>query len=138
MKPPTIISIRPADENHQVVSVEGGGARYMRKPCPECPWRRAAPIGAFPAEAYRISAKTAYDMSLHKFSCHMAGAEKPATCAGFLLRGADHNLSVRLARCSGSLKPDDVTTEVDLYDSYRDMAEANGVASDDPALARCR
>lgn len=55
-----------------------------------------------------------------------------------LLRGADHNLSVRLAMAKGRIEPTDVTTDVDLYDSYREMAEANGVSPDDPALALCR
>lgn len=135
---PTVIAVTPADENHQVVTLEAAGHSFRRKPCPDCPWRRDAPIGAFPAEAYRISANTAYDMSTHEFSCHMSGTEKPATCAGFLLRGADHNLSVRLAMAKGRIEPTDVTTDVDLYDSYREMAEANGVSPDDPALALCR
>lgn len=115
----------------------GGSNLYRREPCPECPWRKDAPIGAFPAEAFRVSAKTAYDMTVHTFSCHMSGSEKPATCAGFLLSGADHNLAVRLARSTGSIS-DDVKSDVPLYGSYREMAEANGVDPEDPILAPCR
>lgn len=129
---------RLADENHAVVTVKGGARTYRRQPCQECPWRRDAPIGAFPAEAYRLSAETAYDLSTHQFACHMSGAERPATCAGFLLRGATHNLGTRLALSRGAINPEEVTSDVELFDSYREMAEANGVDPDDPVLRRCR
>jgi hypothetical protein len=41
-----------------------------------------------------------------KPSCHESGHEKPAICAGFLLRGAVHNLSVRLKFAVGQLRQD--------------------------------
>ena len=94
--------------------------------------------GTFPAEAFRHSAETAYDMSQHSFACHESGAEKPATCAGFLLHGADHNLAVRLRRMRGQIKNDISDGGHDLHHSYRDMAEANGVSPDDPSLTKCR
>ena len=137
----TITNIRPAGSNergeqHQVVTVTGGGARHRRQPCSDCPWRLDA-VGEFPAEAFRHSASTAYDMSQVMFSCHQSGAEKPATCAGFLLRGADHNLGVRLKRMRGEYL-DVVDGGHELHESYRAMATANGVPSDDPLLAPCR
>lgn len=129
-----IENIRPAGENHQVIEVVGGKkGSHRRKPCADCPWRKDA-VGEFPAEAFRHSANTAYDMAQHTFACHQSGAEKPATCAGFLLRGADDNLSVRLRRMQGELL--DVDDDgVELFDGYRDMAVANGVDPDDPVLA---
>lgn len=136
---PTVINVRPAGAEHQVVTVEGGRGSYRREPCSDCPWRKDAAIGEFNAEAYRHSANTAYDMSTHQFSCHQSGIEKPAACAGFLLRGADHNLSVRLAQMNGRIdlrKVKDGGHE--LYESYRAMAEANGVPADDPTLGPCR
>lgn len=132
-----ILRQQRADENHAVVTVKGGNGLYRREPCQECPWRIDSPVGAFPAEAYRISANTAYDMSGHTFACHMSGTAKPAICAGFLLRGADHNLAVRLAYMRGDIAGD-VQSSVPLYDSYRAMAEANGVDPADPALVPCR
>lgn len=129
------IAVHPVGADHQVVTVNGNGT-YRREPCAECPWRRDAPRGEFPAEAYRHSANTAYDMSTHVFSCHMSGPGKPATCAGFLMRGAEHNLSVRMKRGMSDLL--DVSSSVPLYDDYREMAEANGVDPNDPALAGCR
>jgi len=132
-----ISNIRIADDQHRVVTVKGGRGSYRKKPCPDCPWRKDS-IGVFPAEAFRISAHTAYDMSDHTFGCHDSGTEKPATCAGFLLRGANHNLSVRMGYFNGRFKDDVTDGGHDLHDSYRAMAEANGVDSEDPVLDPCR
>lgn len=135
-----IIKAAPADDNHQVVTVVTRGAEtlaHRKKPCKDCPWRKDA-VGEFPPEAFRISAKTAYDMSLETFACHSSGSKRPATCAGFLLRGADHNLSVRLAYVTGRLTEDFDADGNELFDNYREMAIANGVAPDDPILASCR
>lgn len=138
---PEIRNRRPAGPDHQVVEVHAttrAGA-YRREPCEECPWRRDAPVGAFPAEAYRHSARTAFDASPEKFSCHMSGTDKPQTCAGFLLSNSANNLAVRLAIARGQIDLSKVSArDHTLYRSYREMAVANGVPSDDPAIAACR
>lgn len=135
----TIAAIHQADQNHQVVTVEGTKPTFRRTPCQECPWVTTNPIGAFPAEAYRISANTAEDQATHKFACHMSGTTKPATCAGFLLRNSVNNLGVRMAAILGELDLSQVQPdERPLYASYKAMAVANGVDPDDPALAKCR
>lgn len=134
------VEVRPAGDAHQVVSVRVMGERskcYRRQPCSDCPWRQDA-VGVFPAEAFRHSARTAYDMSEHTFACHQSGAEKPALCAGFLLRGADHNLSVRLARMRGEVGDDVSDGGLALHDDYIEMAVANGVEPDESVLASCR
>lgn len=133
-----ITARHPCDENHEVVTVTGGGFAYRREPCDECPWRKDRPVGTFPAEAYRRSANTAEDAATHMFSCHMAGSGRPQTCAGFLLKNSANHLGVRIAILSGRVDMAKVSSKVELYDSYRDMAVANGVTPDDPALARCR
>lgn len=132
-----ISKVSPAGENHQVLSIEGGRSTYRREPCSDCPWRTDA-TGLFPAEAFRHSAITAYDMSLNQFGCHQSGPQKPATCAGFLLRGADHNMSVRIAKIKGLITDDVHDGGHKLHDSYRAMAIANGVDPDDPEIAPCR
>lgn len=135
---PKITNVRPAGERHQVVSVTGGNHPHMTRPCATCPWRVDA-TGEFPAEAFRHSAETAYDMSMRVFSCHTAGPQKPRVCAGFLLRGADHNLSVRLGAMSGKYNLESVTDGGhQLHDSYRAMAVANGVHPDEDVLRPCR
>lgn len=129
--------MRQADENNVVLSVEGGGNAYRKEPCQECPWRRSND-GSFPAEAFRHSAETAYDLSQRTFGCHMSGPDHPAVCAGFIL-GAQHNMALRLACARGAIDPKKVTDgDADLHPDYRSMAVANGVDPDDPVIAPCR
>ena len=130
------VVVRPAGPHHQVVSTPGRARQHQRQPCPTCPWRRDA-VGLFPAEAFRHSAHTAYDLSTHKFVCHTTGTRRPHVCAGFLLKGAEHNLAVRLGRSNG-LYLNVHDGGVALFESYREMAQANGVAPDDPVLTPCR
>lgn len=133
----TVVKVRQAGENHQVVTVEGDRGTYRRKPCIDCPWRIDA-VGEFPAEAFRHSAGTAYDMARETFACHQSGTRKPSICAGFLLRGATHNMSVRLGFIAGRIKDDVCDGGHELHQNYRAMAEANGADPDDPVLAPCR
>lgn len=135
--PPVVTRVRPADANNQVVTVEGGKGSYRRRPCAKCPWRIDA-TGEFPAEAFRHSASTAHDMAQHTFGCHEAGSKRPATCAGFLLKGGDHNLAVRLGFMTGRFKGDVEDGGHALHENYRAMAIANGVPAEDAALAVCR
>ncbi|MFC6938256.1 DUF6283 family protein [Actinomadura yumaensis] len=116
-----------------VLTVETSGSSHAHQasPCARCPWRRDAPTGAFPAAVFRHSARVTYDLATHTFGCHAASL---LLCAGFLLRGASDNLAIRMARTDFS----DVHSDVELYDDYREMAIANGVAPDDPALVPCR
>lgn len=134
-----ITRARPAGPDHQVVTVTGVGpasGAHQPRPCPACPWR-VETAGAFPAEAFCHSAETAHDMSWHTFACHMAGLDAPKVCAGFLLRGAEHNLAVRLGRMRGQYARVE-TGGAQLHTSYRAMAEANGVDPAHPALVACR
>lgn len=132
-----VVGLRMAGPDHAVVTIKGGNAGYRREPCGGCPWR-VDQVGTFPAEAFRHSANTAYDMAQHAFSCHESGKEKPATCAGFLLRGAAHNLLARMRWGRGDWAEGVSDGGHELFQSYRAMAEANGVPADDPALALCR
>jgi hypothetical protein len=135
----TIIGTHVASEEFGVTSVKSDGRHHHRRePCPECPWRKDVPTGVFPAEAFRFSARTACDMAQSTFGCHMSGTEAAQTCAGFLLRNAEHNLSVRLAKMRGEVDPESLHSSAPLYRSYREMAIANGVDPRDSALADCR
>lgn len=134
---PEVVAVRPAGADHQVLTVAGGSPLYRRRPCSDCPWRKDA-TGSFPAEAFRHSAGTAYDMATHTFACHQSGVQKPAVCAGFLLRGGYHNLTVRLGMIKGHYSDDVSDGGHALHENYRAMAIANGVETDDPALLPCR
>ncbi len=134
-----VTNVRQAGRSHQVITVyDDKPSRYRRTPCSTCPWRVDA-VGEFPAEAFRHSADTAYDMSGHEFGCHQSGRRKPATCAGYLLRGARHNIATRVKLMRGRIDFDSLSAGgLELFDNYRAMAEANGVETDDPLLAQCR
>jgi len=130
-----------SDEYGVVPVLSRGGSVHAarRQPCEQCPWRQDVPTHRFPAEAFRVSAPTAYDMSESTFGCHMSPADAPATCAGFLLRHGVNNLGVRMAQISGRLDVSRVKDNgVELYRSYREMAIANGVDPDDPVLVPVR
>lgn len=136
-KPVEVHNIRPAGQTAQVVTVTGGAGGYRRTPCGGCPWVQEN-AGDFPAEAFLHSANTAHDMSTHRFACHESGVHNPATCAGFLLRGAEHNLSIRLARMEGVIGDDVRPDGRALFEDYRSMAIAHGVDPHDPAIRGCR
>lgn len=107
------------------------------KPCAECPWRTDVETHRFAVERFEALAASAYDMSFMVFQCHKTRDDRPLVCAGFLLRGAVHNISVRLglARLElGSVEDGGYP----LFDDYRAMAIANGVDADAPCLAGCR
>jgi hypothetical protein len=132
-----VVAARIADEDHAVVCVEGGSGAYRRRPCDECPWR-VDQAGSFPAEAFRLSAPTAYDLSTRVFGCHMSPHRNPLTCAGFLLR-AGHNLAIRFRQATAKVDLDQVSDGGhELFDNYRDMAIANGVDADDLVIGPCR
>ena len=113
-------------------------SRYRHEPCAECPWRRDVPTGHFPPERFLALAHTAYDCSFVQFACHLSAENSPRTCAGFLLRGAEHNLAVRIKKSLSQIDPACLRETTPLYDSYRQMAVANGVDPDDPAMEQCR
>lgn len=113
--------------------------RHPLKPCPECPWRTDVEPGRFDRERFEALAATTYDMAQPIFQCHKTTDEKPAACAGFLLRGAMHNLSIRLGISQGVYDPTKVTDGgYPMFKNYREMAIANGVDPDDPVLRPCR
>lgn len=133
-----IIKTTPADENHNVLTIAKTNTKYMKQPCSDCPWKKSA-VGEFPAEAFRISAHTSYDMNDKTFGCHSSGTEQTKTCAGFLLYGADHNFAVRLGISKGEYDLSRVTDGGhDLFRNYKEMAVANGVDPDDERLALSR
>ena len=111
-----------------------GKMKYCRKPCDECPWRRDVPVGKFPPERFVQLAGTNYDMSAVQFACHKSHEDREFACAGFLLSGAANNLGVRLAR--SDLRK--IESPYPMFDTFREMAVANGVDPDDPALENCR
>jgi hypothetical protein len=107
----------------------------MRRPCAECPWRRDVEPGKFPPARFRALAHTAMEGGLRPlFACHLSPPGAERTCAGFLLVVAWDSNAVRYANIQGHYRPEDVTNDAPLFETYREMAVANGVPEDDPAL----
>lgn len=133
-----IVARFSADEDHDVVTVKGGRSGYRRRPCGGCPWV-VDNTGDFPPKAFERSAPTSYDAAMEAFACHEAGSENVKVCAGFLLRGAEHNIAIRFAMANGRIDPEQLQEgDRELFDSYRDMAVANGVDPESEALGPCR
>ncbi|WP_410675502.1 DUF6283 family protein [Amycolatopsis sp. cmx-4-68] len=130
-----VVAVREGADGWGVVTISSPGGAYQVEPCLRCPWLLDSPVGAFPPEVFRLSAHTTYDQAKRRFGCHASKPDEPKTCAGFLLRGAAHNLTVRMY---GPDITSDVSSDRPLYANYREMAIANGVAPDDPILAPCR
>lgn len=106
---------------------------HCKKTCPECPWLRDVPPGKFTPSRFIALAPTAYDLAMTVFACHQSPEGREFTCAGAALR-LHHNLRLRLARIDRRA----IQATGDLYNDYREMAVANGVPTDHPALERCR
>lgn len=130
-----VVLVRPGADGWGVTTIDAPGYAYQEEPCRRCPWLVDSPVGAFPPEVFRLSAHTTYDQATRKFGCHASKPAEPLTCAGFLLRGAAHNLAVRM---HGPDIATAVSSDRPLYATYREMAIANGVDPDDSVLAPCR
>lgn len=113
---------------------------HRKAPCNECPWRKDAELGKFPAERYEALAETSEQPMIDgmpdvwnqpMFGCHKGtpGAEtKDLACAGWLATEGWNHIGVRIALISGRL-PGDVLQPgpgwPELYGSYEEMADAN-------------
>lgn len=99
----------------------------MKRTCDECPWRRDVPVGKFPPERYQALEATCRPGGLPNiFACHRTPEGAERACAGFLLvHGADNNCC-RLAAMSGKWVPGEQIATGPLYESFDEMARANG------------
>jgi hypothetical protein len=61
-KPVKVTATTLADENHAVLTVEGGGKGYQKKPCPECPCMSAAEHKRLLAEIESLKAAMRADI----------------------------------------------------------------------------
>jgi hypothetical protein len=138
----TIIDTKVCSDEYgvsQVVTSGGSRHAHRRQPCAECPWRKDVPTGVFPAKAFETSAHTAYDGAMETFACHMSGAAKASVCAGFLLRHSENNIGIRLSLFKERIELDTIHDGgLPVYETYREMAVANGVPADDPILRQVR
>ncbi len=124
--------------------------KHRTYPCNECPWKVTAEPGKFPAERYvklRSTCRPDEDgmppmPGSPMFGCHKGepGTDDDLACAGWLAREGHNHIGVRLAIMNGDLPMEALEqndTWPDLYDTYEDMAAANGAnLPRDPWLTR--
>lgn len=109
---------------------------HCARPCANCPWRKDAPAVEFPAERYEALRVTAgrpgHEAGLGApiFACHKSVLGRDRACAGWLVvAGLDH-LGIRLAVALGRLPASALQPGADwpdLFSSYDEMAERNGL-----------
>lgn len=104
------------------------------KPCPSCPWRRAASaedIPNFELDLAECLARTCPDyrgmgpdFGAPMFACHQSREGEEFACAGWLSKVGNRHPSVRLAVFDGRLDPAVLKPGADwpdLHDSYQEV-----------------
>lgn len=103
----------------------------LTRQCSECPWRKDVPVGRFPPERY-VALKNTVEQGLNNlFACHKTSDGEPSACVGFLLVDGPNNWTARLAAITGEFDPRKLEAAGPLYDSFQEMALANGVSPED-------
>lgn len=120
-----------------------GELPHCVRPCGNCPWRRDSSAGEFPAERYEALRTTVgypgreAGLGAPIFACHKSEPGSDRACAGWLaVAGADH-LGIRLAVALGRLPASALYPGAewpDLFDSYDEMAERNGLLASGEGL----
>jgi hypothetical protein len=136
--PATVLLQRAGDEEWGVTSLVHPDLAVQPRTCSGekvCPWRRDAPAGQFPTQVFEHSAPgNRFGGPAGWFGCHSSSASRPLLCAGWLLAGADGNDKVLKNIRTGALPRPELPDGLELYGSYAEMAIANGVDPDLPAL----
>lgn len=96
--------------------------------CDECPWRTDVKPGRFPPERFeKLRASVEQGFGKPMFACHKSPEGQEFACVGYLLSDESHqNFAVRMAYASGRIDRDKLKAKGPLYETYADMAEANG------------
>lgn len=98
--------------------------------CTECPWRRDVAVGHFPPERYVSLRRTCEQGFNNVFACHQTAEGHETVCVGYLMVDGLNNFRVRLAVIQGQYDPKMLKATGPLYESFREMAVANGVVWD--------
>lgn len=96
--------------------------------CDECPWRTDVPVGRFPRKRFEQLRHTAEQgLGNPIFACHKTAEGQEQACVGFLLVEGQNNIWVRIFAARGAFDPKALKATGPLYESYDQMARANGV-----------
>ena len=104
-----------------------------RRPCKTCPWRKDAELGYWHQDHYRDMAKSCQRDGPNQMMCHQSRDTNQIVCAGWVLVLGFDAIGVRRAVHNGDFDPnrDFESGGLELYDSWEEMAEANGVYTPD-------
>ena len=93
--------------------------------CAECPWLKDAPSGRFPPERFERLHRTVQQGFNPIFACHKTAEGHETACVGYLMVEGERNFAVRVALIQKAYDPRQLKATGPLYESYREMAEAN-------------
>lgn len=95
--------------------------------CSNCPWLKSSPPGEFSVERY-IALKPSMQQGFGCiFACHKSREGEEFACVGAILRGGLANFNMRVLVHRRHISLEDLRATGPLYDSFTEMARANGV-----------
>jgi hypothetical protein len=110
--------------------VSGTPGFRLTRQCDECPWRTDVPVGRFSPDRY-VALRLTVEQGFNSiFACHKTKDDESSACVGFLLVDGVNNWNMRLAAALGMFKPSELEASGPLYESFAEMAKANGVDLD--------
>ena len=108
-------------------------APSKRSPCSSCPWRKDAKLGLWHDDHYREMADSCQRDGHSRMGCHKSTLENFTVCAGWVLVLGYNAIGVRLGHMQGKFDPENDFDAggLGLYESWEEMAKANGVDTPD-------
>jgi hypothetical protein len=111
-----------------------GNLGPVRQPCSNCPWRRGAPREYWDPLHFKDIWRNCQDDGQSLMLCHKAGdlpheEAREVICQGWVRVIGLDAICVRLAAMRGAVTPEELedTDRPDLFDSFEEMMEANGI-----------
>jgi uncharacterized protein DUF6283 len=102
----------------------------MNRQCDECPWRTDVPVGRFPPERYEaLSSSVEQGFGNKMFACHKSPEDNMLACVGYVMNQLEVNIpnfELRMALADGKIDPDKMQLVGPQYETFEQMAEANG------------
>jgi hypothetical protein len=117
----------PSKTTETSCSLKTSGYR-LTKQCNECPWRKDVPTGRFSPERFAALLPSVEQGFGDMFACHKTTQDDPSACVGYLLsKESENNFRIRMAYARGKFDPSKLEASGPNYESYAEMATANGL-----------
>jgi len=121
----------PPPEPETACTVDPKTTFRRTETCAECPWRTDVPTGRFPPERFERLHRTVQQGFNPIFACHKTSEGHETACVGYLMVEGERNFAVRFALIEKAYDPRKLKATGPLYESYREMAEANEAELDE-------